>query len=50
MNKHLKDVGMSYLVHLFHAWKIAGILIVHGLFPSVWEHKARDLINQTHEV
>jgi hypothetical protein len=32
---HLKNIGMGYFMHLFHAWKVAFILIVHGLFPNI---------------
>jgi hypothetical protein len=46
---HLKEVNRSYLRHLYHAWKVAGILIVHGLFPNIWETKASDnLCQQSH--
>ena len=31
---HLKTIGMGYFTHLFHAWKVAFILIVQGLFPK----------------
>ena len=41
---HLKTIGMTYIVHLMHAWKVAFILIIHGLFPNVWEWKASELI------
>jgi hypothetical protein len=39
---HLKEVNRSYFCHLYHAWKVAGILIVHGLFPNIWKTKASD--------
>ena len=42
--KHLKDVQMSYLKHLSHAWAIAFVLIVHGLIPWVWETRASDML------
>lgn len=41
---HLKDVNMSYVEHLLRAWKVAGILIVHGLLPNIWKTKASDII------
>ncbi len=41
---HLKTIGMSYFIHLYHAWKVAFILVVHGLFPNIWEWKASELI------
>ena len=43
---HLKEVNRSYIQHLYHAWKVAGILIVHGLFPNVWKTKASDNLCQ----
>lgn len=44
--KHLKDMKMSYFSHLYRAWTVAFILIVHGLFPFIWEHKASEIINK----
>ena len=40
---HLKTIGMGYFMHLFHAWKVA-FIIIHGLFPNIWEWKASELI------
>ena len=45
--QHLKDTGMNYFSHLFRAWKIAGILVVHGVFPGVWMTKASELLHTT---
>gem|GEM_PF-2670413 len=42
--KHLKDINMTYLQHLLHASSIAGVLIVHGLIPWVWETKATEML------
>ena len=42
---HLKDVDMSYGKHLLRAWGIAFVLLVHGIFPNIWQHKASDMIN-----
>jgi hypothetical protein len=28
------------------AWAIAGVLIVHSVFPNIWQHKASDMINK----
>ena len=39
---HLSDNGFGYFDHLIRAWKIAFILIVHGVFPFIWETKASD--------
>jgi hypothetical protein len=41
---HLNETGNNYITHLFRAWKIAFILIVHGIFPDVWKNKASDLL------
>ena len=35
---------MSYGSHLFHAWRMAIILLVHGIFPWIWERKVSDEI------
>jgi hypothetical protein len=43
---HLKDVNMSYVRHFIRAWAIAGVLIVHSVFPNIWQHKASDMINK----
>ena len=42
--KHLKYIQESYLDHLWFAWKVAGVLIVHGLLPEVWKFKASDMM------
>jgi hypothetical protein len=42
--KHLKYIQESYLEHLCFAWKVAGVLIVHGLLPEVWGNKASDMM------
>lgn len=41
---HLSETGYGYFEHLFRAWKIAGVLLVHGLVPNVWKTKASDLL------
>ena len=41
---HLNEVGYGYFQHLYRAWKIAFILLVHGLFPNIWKTKASDLL------
>ena len=43
-DSHLTDVNKTYLQHLIGAWKVAFILIVHGLLPDVWKHKASEEI------
>ena len=39
---HLNEVGYGYFQHLFRAWRIAFVLIVHGIFPDIWKTKASD--------
>lgn len=41
---HLHETDQSYIAHLFRAWKIALILLVHGVLPNVWKNKASDLL------
>ena len=41
---HLKESGKGYFEHLLGAWKVAFILLVHGLLPNVWEDKASNII------
>ena len=43
--KHLEAIRETYLEHLWFAWKVAFVLIVHGLFPSVWPMKASDMMD-----
>lgn len=41
---HLKETEQNYIAHLFRAWKISFILLVHGVLPNVWKTKASDLL------
>ena len=41
---HLSETGYGYFEHLLRAWKVAGILLVHGLVPNIWKTKASELI------
>ena len=41
---HLNDTGFNYFQHLIRAWKLSFVLLVHGLFPFIWETKASDEI------
>lgn len=41
---HLTDAGYGYFEHLLRAWKIAGILLVHGLVPNIWKTRASELL------
>jgi len=42
--QHLKDVNMSYFEHLIHAFRMAFILIAHGVVPFIWTTKVSDEI------
>lgn len=46
IDNHLEEVGKTYFEHLLGAWKVAFILIVHGLLPNVWRYKASDLLRK----
>ena len=46
---HLHDTGFSYLRHLYRAWSIAFVLVIHGLFPNVWQNKASNMLETNHE-
>jgi hypothetical protein len=41
---HLTQTGHSYWQHLRRAWCIAGVLLVHGVFPEIWKTRATDLL------
>ena len=41
---HLEEVRMSYMQHWARAWAIATVIIVHGVFPNIWKHKASDML------
>jgi hypothetical protein len=43
---HLTEVNKGYFEHLFRAWKIAIVLIVHGIFPDIWKTKASELLRK----
>ena len=42
--KHLEEINESYFQHLRFAWSVAFVLLVHGLFPWIWEDKASKLM------
>lgn len=42
--KHLEDINMGYFEHLIQAWRMGIILLVHGVFPFLWETKVSDEI------
>lgn len=41
---HLSETGYGYFEHLLRSWKVAGVLLVHGLVPNIWKNKASDLL------
>lgn len=45
LTKHLKEIELSYFEHLRRAWTVSFVSFVHGLFPFIWETKAKDIIN-----
>ena len=46
---HLQETGFNYFRHLYRAWSIAFVLVIHGLFPNVWQNKASNMLEATHE-
>ena len=42
---HLEDIGMTYFQHFCRAYKAGLVLMVHGLFPNIWQTKATDILN-----
>lgn len=45
---HLQETEMGYFAHLRRAWSIAFVLLIHGLFPNIWKHKASEMIGESH--
>lgn len=41
---HLREAGYSYFEHFLRAWTVAAVLIVHGIFPNIWQNKASDIL------
>ena len=46
MIKHLKWIDEGYFEHMWFAFKVAGVLIVHGLMPWVWQFKATEMMQK----
>ena len=46
---HLEEIDESYFQHMRFAWSIAFVLLVHGLFPWIWEDKASKMIEKRNE-
>ena len=41
---HLEQTGFGYFQHMFRALHIALVLVVHAIFPWVWENKASSML------
>ena len=53
---HLKDINMSWSLHLWYALGLAGRLfllsltaVVHGMFPFLFTSKVSDGVNKLNE-
>ena len=44
IDNHLNEINKTYFQHLVGAWRVAFILLVHGLLPNVWEDKASTVL------
>ena len=44
MFEHLREQHMGYWQHLVGAWRMALVLLVHGVIPSVWTTWVSDRI------
>ena len=42
--KHLKWIDEGYFEHMYFAWSVAFVLIVHGLCPWMWQFKATEMM------
>ena len=42
--KHLEWIGETYWEHLRFAWSVGFVMMVHGLFPWVWEFRATEMM------
>ena len=54
--KHLRDINMSWSMHLWYALTLAGRLfllsltaVVHGMFPFIFTSKVSDGVNKLNE-
>ena len=52
MVKHLKETGMSYFQHMFHALRVSSILIlaatcciIHSVFPCLFVSTASTMVD-----
>ena len=55
-NEHPRDVGMSYIGHLFRAVGFSLVLayacaicLVHAIFPFLFEHSASNIVSFLHD-
>ena len=44
--RHLKVIHETYFEHLWFAWSVAFVMIVHGLMPWVWQFKATEMMTR----
>ena len=44
--KHLEGIDEGYFEHLWFAWSVAFVLLIHGLMPWVWKFKATEMMAQ----
>jgi hypothetical protein len=44
IDNHLNEINKTYFQHLVGAWRVAFILLVHGLLPNVWKDRASEEI------
>lgn len=44
--KHLQEARETYWEHFCFAWSVAFVLMVHGLFPWMWEWKATEMMEK----
>ena len=48
-SNHLNEVNKGYFEHLWFAWKNAGALFIHGLFPFWFTTYVSDNLNSMKE-
>jgi len=44
--KHLEWIQETYWEHLKFAWSVGFVMLVHGLFPWVWQFKATEMMTK----
>ena len=46
--QHLEDINMGYFAHLFQAWRMGIIIIIHGEFPMYCQNTVSNEIIDSH--